>query len=70
MTMKMHKQRQTPMVPMTTMEEIPVLADDERDELLGLLEDAQTEISSVEAVDYDPKSFKAGLTEIYRSPKR
>ena len=47
-----------------------MLADDERDELLGLLEDAQTEISSVEAVDYDPKSFKAGLTEIYRSPKR
>lgn len=58
------------MVPVTTMEEMPVLNEAERDELLGLLEDAQAEVSGGEALDYDSKTFKGGLTEIYRSSKR
>jgi hypothetical protein len=64
------KRRRTTMVPVTTMEEIPVLSAKERGELLASLEAAEARIKSGEAIDYDPKKFKDRLIGIYRARKR
>ena len=64
------KRRRTTMVPVTTMEEIPVLAEDERAELLASLKEAEAEIKGGKAINYDPKSFKDRLIGIYRRAKR
>jgi hypothetical protein len=58
------------MVPVTTMEEIPVLSDKERAELIRTLKRAETRIKAGKGVDYDPKEFKARLMRIYRGGKR
>ena len=65
-----HKRRRTTMVPVTTMEEIPVLSEQERAELLSSLERAEARIKSGKAIDYDPKTFKDRLLRIYRGAKR
>jgi hypothetical protein len=62
--------RRTTMVPVTTMEEIPVLSDEERAELVATLKEAEARIDAGQAIDYDPKTFKKRLIEIYRSAKR
>ena len=64
------KRRRTTMVPVTTMEEIPVLDDAERAELLASLEKAEAEIEAGKAIEYDPKSSKDRLLGIYRRAKR
>ena len=64
------KRRRTTMVPVTTMEEIPVLSDRERTELTASLKAAETRIKAGKAIDYDPKTFKYRLIDIYRSGKR
>ena len=64
------KRRRTTMVPVTTMEEIPVLADDERAALLASLNEAEAQIKAGKSVDYDPKTFKDRLVGIYRGSKR
>jgi hypothetical protein len=64
------KRRRTTMVPVTTMEEMPVLNDVERAELLASLKQAEAEIEAGEAIDYDPKTFKDRLLGIYRRAKR
>ena len=64
------KRRRTTMVPVTTMEEIPVLTGKERAELVASLKDAQARIKAGKGVDYDPKTFKDRLLRIYRSGKR
>jgi hypothetical protein len=58
------------MVPVTTMEEIPILSGRERDELLTSLEQAEQRIHDGEGVDYDPKTFKQRLTRVFRETKR
>lgn len=58
------------MVPVTTMEEIPVLSDRERAELTSSLEKAEARVRAGEAVDYEPKTFKDRLIGIYRRGKR
>ncbi len=65
-----HKRRRTTMVPVTTMEEIPVLADEERAELLASLKEAEAQIKAGKAIDYDRKKFKDRLVGIYRRAKR
>jgi hypothetical protein len=50
--------RRTTMVPVTTMEEIPVLSDREREELLASLKDAEARLAAGEGIEYDPKTFK------------
>jgi hypothetical protein len=65
-----HKRRRTTTVPITTMEEIPVLGDKERAELLASLKQAEAEIEAGKAIDYDPKKFKDRLLGIYRRNKR
>lgn len=64
------KRRRTTMVPVTTMEEIPVLADRERAALLGSLKEAEAQVKAGKAIDYDPKKFKDRLVGIYRRAKQ
>ena len=63
------KRRRTTMVPVTTMEEIPVLSEQERAELLNSLKEADVRAAAGEATDYDPATFKDRLIGIYRSGK-
>jgi hypothetical protein len=62
--------RRTTLVPVTTMEEIPVLSDRERAELTTALEEAEARVEAGDAVDYEPKTFKDRLIGIYRRSKR
>jgi len=64
------KRRRTTTVPVTTMEEIPVLSDRERAELTTSLQDAEARVKAGKSIDYDPKTFKNRLIGIYRAPKR
>lgn len=64
------KRRRTTMVPVTTMEELPVLSDKERADLRTALEEAQGRIEAGQSIDYDRKTFKRRLLDIYRSVKR
>ncbi len=60
------KRRRITMVPVTTMEEIPVLSDKERAELTTSLKEAEARVKAGKAIDYDPKTFKDRLIGIYR----
>ena len=62
--------RRTTMVPVTTMEEIPVLSDKERSELTASLKAAEARVKAGKGIDYDPKNFKDRLVGIYRGDKR
>ena len=56
-------------MPVTTMEEVPVLTDSERSELLTSLQQAERDITAGRGVDYDPKTFKDRLLRIFRRAK-
>ena len=58
------------MVPVTTMEEIPVLSEKERAELIARLKEAEARIKAGDYIEYDPKKFKDRLMRIYRGKKR
>jgi hypothetical protein len=62
-------QHRTTVVPVTTMEEIPVLSEQEREELLTSLKDAEARAKAGEAAEYDPNTFKDRLIGIYRGGK-
>ena len=62
--------RRTTMVPVTTMEEIPVLDEHERAELLAQLKESQEQIKAGHYIVYDPKKFKERMMRIYRAKKR
>jgi hypothetical protein len=64
------KTRRTTMVPVTTMEEVPVLSEAERTDLLKSLKEAEARTKAGEAADYDPKTFTKRLIEIYRGSRR
>jgi hypothetical protein len=64
------KVRRTTTVPVTTMEEIPVLSEKERSELIRSLKAAEARVKAGKAVDYDPDTFKTRLVDIYRGSKR
>jgi len=64
------KRRRTTSVPVTTMEEISVLSESERAELITSLKEAEARVKAGQAVDYDPKTFKKRLLDIYRRSKR
>jgi hypothetical protein len=61
-----HPSRPTTMVPVTTMEELPVLDDKERAELLASLKAAEARMDAGEGIEYDPDTFMARLIRIYR----
>ena len=62
--------RRTTMVPVTTMEEVPVLSEEERAELVAELKAAEGRIKDGQGIAYDPKTFKKRLIETYRGVKR
>ena len=62
--------RRTTMVPVTTMEEIPVLSSKERADLLDSLKAAESRVKAGKAIDYDPNTFKDRLIGIYQARKR
>ena len=51
------------------MEELPVLSDSERAELLSTLKMAEAQIKAGNYTEYDPKKFKERLLRIYRRKK-
>jgi hypothetical protein len=58
------------MVPMTTMEELPVLPDKARAELRASLEKAENRMKAGQGIDYDSKTFRGRLVDIYRGQSR
>jgi hypothetical protein len=64
-TVTKDKRRRTTMVPVTTMEEIPVLSEKERTELTASLEEAAARVKAGKGIDYDPKTFRDRLVGIY-----
>lgn len=58
------------MVPVTTMEELPVLSEKERAELVDSLRDSEAQIQSGNHSEYQPRAFKDRLIQIYRDKKR
>ena len=64
------KRRRTTMVPVTTMEEIPVLSEKKQAELNASLKEAAARVRAGKGIDYDPKTFKDRLVSIYRRGKR
>jgi hypothetical protein len=69
-TVKKGKHRRTTMVPVTTMEEIPVLSEKERAELMTSLKEAEARIKAGRGIDHNSKTFTDRLVRIYRSGKR
>jgi hypothetical protein len=65
-----NKRRRTTVVPVTTMEEIPVLSGKERAQLTTSLREGEARVRAGKAIDYDPKTFKDRLVAIYRGGKR
>jgi hypothetical protein len=63
------KGRRTTMMPVTTMEEIPVPSAQEREELLHSLRQAEARIKAGKGVEHDPKTFKQRLVRIYRGAR-
>jgi hypothetical protein len=64
------KGRRTTMVPVTTMEELPVLDDRERSELLTLLAAAEADIAAGRYTEHDPKKLASRLNAIQRASRR
>jgi hypothetical protein len=54
------------MVPVTTMQEIRVLSDEERTDLIKSLKEAEARVKSGRGATCDPKTFKNRLVGIYR----
>ena len=63
------KNRRTTTVPVTTMEEIPVLSEKERGELITSLHEAEARIKVGEGIEHDSKPFKDRLVRIYRGER-
>ncbi len=64
------KSPRTALVPITTMEEIPVLSAQERAEFINSLEAAEGRIEAGDFAEYDPEKFEDRLLDIHRNAKR
>ncbi len=62
--------RRTTMVPVTTMEEVPVLTDEELAALRAALKEAEAQIQAGNCTKYDQKTFRERLLRIYRGRDR
>lgn len=69
-TKSAQKSQRTIVVPVTTMEEIPVLTPQERAEFIDSLEVAEARVEAGEFVEYDPETFEDRLLDIHRNGKR
>jgi hypothetical protein len=70
MTQSARKRRRTMLVPVTTLEEVPVLDEDEKAQLLASLKEAEAEIKDGKGIEYKPGAFRERLLRIYRASKR
>ena len=55
------------MVPVTTMEEVPLLSPEERAALIASLEEAETRVKAGQGIEYDPAALKDRLLKIHQS---
>ena len=67
---KTNEKRDRTTAPVTPMDDIPVLSDRARAELITSLRQAEARIQAGTAIKYDPKTFKDRLIAIYRNAKR
>ena len=58
------------MVPVTTMEEVVILSEEERAEMVAVLKDAEARVASGEYVEHDPDTFVDHLMEVRASAIR
>jgi len=58
------KARRTARVPVTTMEELPILSEDERAELLASLKAAEARIAAGQCAEHDPDAFVDRLMKV------
>jgi hypothetical protein len=63
-------QRRTPIVPVTTMEEISVLSEQERADFIDSLNEAERRLQAGDAIEYESNNFQVRLLGIYRDGKR
>jgi len=52
------------MVPVTTMEEVPILSDEERADMIASLKAAEARIAAGQYVEHDPDTFVERLMSI------
>jgi len=64
MTTATDSRKRTTRIPVTTMEEVPVLSDSERAELVASLEKAKTEIAEGDCVEHDSSTFVDRLMSV------
>ncbi len=65
MTQTVHsKTRRTAMVPVTTMEELPILSEEERAEMVASLEAAEARIAAGQYVEHDSSTFVDRLMNV------
>jgi hypothetical protein len=70
MSVETSQKRRTIAVPITTMEELPELTEEERAALLASLKQAEADIEAGNFIEHDSKAFKEELLRIYRAKKR
>jgi len=54
------------MVPVTTMEEVPILSSEERAELIAALQESEADIKAGRGKTYDSKTLTERFMRIYR----
>ena len=59
----------TAMIPVMTMEEVPVLDALERAQMLASLQEAEARIAAGQFTVYDPLTFRVRLLAVYRKAK-
>jgi hypothetical protein len=64
------KPHRTAMVPVTTMEELPLLTEAERADLLVSLKEAEASVKAGQGVEHDPDTFVDRLIAIRNTAKR
>ena len=62
--------RPTTLVPVTTMEEIPILTVEERMSLAASISEAEARIKNGQFVEFDPATFKDRLLQTFLTAKR
>lgn len=63
---KLDPRRETMMVPVVTMEEVPVLSERERAELLASLKQAEADVAAGKAKPFNREEFKRRFLAICR----
>lgn len=66
----MDDRRRTTSVPVTTMEEVPVLSDSERAELAASLEAAEARLAAGHGIEHAPGVLRERLLRIFRAARR